>query len=123
MSTVEVVLLNRNTTTGRVTAFGVPNAKQISAGRNANGIGRDLYVGTNNDLYHNREVGPNSDNWTGETHFPNASAKQVVVAQNKSRTRVVHWRSSTSAPTPQLADRSEQHSMGRGDQLRGRQRH
>jgi hypothetical protein len=45
-------------------------AKQVTAGVNVDGTLEIFYVGTNNDLYHNRQVAPYSSSWVGETHFP-----------------------------------------------------
>lgn len=72
--------------------FGLQDsAKQISTGLNTDGTAEFFYVGTNNDLYHNREIGPNTNQWIGETHFQTASAKQVVVAQNKSGAQEIFY--------------------------------
>ena len=66
-------------------------AKQVTAGVNADGTLEIFYVGTNNNLYHNRQLAPYSSSWDGETHFPSASAQQVVVAQNQSGTLEIFY--------------------------------
>jgi hypothetical protein len=72
--------------------FAKNSAKQVTVGQNSDGHLEILYVGTNNDLFHNWQKKPNiSDgaNWAGEQRSAhngaNYSANQVAVAQNKDR--------------------------------------
>lgn len=50
---------------------------QVAVGKNAGGRLEVFYVGTNNDLYDNWQIAPNSQVWAGATDFANSSAKQV----------------------------------------------
>jgi len=58
------------------------SAQQVAVGCNSDGTLEIFYVGTNNDLYHNRQASAGAGGWAGETRFPNASALQVAVGQN-----------------------------------------
>jgi ferric iron reductase protein FhuF len=57
------------------------SAKQITAAQNQDGRLEIFYVGTNNKIYHNWQVKPNSD-WSGESAL-GGSAKQITAAQNQ----------------------------------------
>ncbi len=58
------------------------SANDIAIARNADGRLEVFYAGTENHLYHNWQLAPNSLFWSGETAFSGESALQIAVATN-----------------------------------------
>src|ERR1700712_3589596 len=57
-------------------------AKQISAGRNADGRLEIFYIGADNVIYHNWQTQPNGLFWSGEMRLSSQCAREIAVAPN-----------------------------------------